>query len=562
MQEISTPIIAQLLMDLRFAPRRKRLEQIDAAERLFELVKPGMEYPYEFICDKITGYRPRENRHVMVQGKKLREDLRIFIARLSNDLNISVNSQPQKVYTIEQLADKFDVSHKTIHRWRKRGLIGRRLVFEDGVKRLGFTEHSVKQFENEHTDLVGRAMRFRKISDQERDEIISQARQLVQNQGLSRQDVIRRLAEKQDRAMETIRYVIGDYERANPESRIFRHSTGVITAKQAAAIYKMYQEGTAIDELIQKFGRSKSSIYRLINQRRARELIARKIDYMHSDEFTSENADEKILSEPLKNLYTPSKVKPDTTNVGPDSLPQYLNNLKATQPLTRDQESKLFKRYNYLKFSVARVIEKINPSRVRSSLIKQAEAYLEEAEEIKNILIESNLRLVVSIANRHAGRGASLPDLVSEGNFSLMRAVEKFDYTRGFRFSTYASWAIAKDFARRVPAERSRPDRAGAIDMEGIQRDMRMANLTDVAAIEDAHKSLEHVIRDNLNSREQYIIMNHFGLDQRDRRKGDSLKSIGEELGLSKERVRQLELAALQKLRQCLSPEEFELFVG
>jgi len=87
--------------------------------------------------------------------------------------------------------------------------------------------------------------------------------------------------------------------------------------------------------------------------------------------------------------------------------------------------------------------------------------------------------------------------------------------------------------------------------------------MADFAAIEDARKSLVQVIRDELDEREQYVILNHFGLiGSLVKKKKRTLKQIGEHLGLTKERVRQIELEALQKLRQSLSIEEFELLTG
>ena len=81
------------------------------------------------------------------------------------------------------------------------------------------------------------------------------------------------------------------------------------------------------------------------------------------------------------------------------------------------------------------------------------------AVAIKNQIVQANLRLVVSIAKRHVSATQDFFSLVSDGNMSLIRAVEKFDYARGNKFSTYASWAIMKNFARTIPGEHKQLDR-------------------------------------------------------------------------------------------------------
>ena len=230
--------------------------------------------------------------------------------------------------------------------------------------------------------------------------------------------------------------------------------------------------------------------------------------------------------------------------------------------MTREQEIELFARYNYLKYSACIIRTKLNMTNPVSSFINKVENYLAQAEQIKNMIIESNLRLVIGIAGRHAA-GGNLQDLVSEGNLALMRAVEKYNYTRGVRFGTYASWVIATDFARNIPAEIRRSDKSGHAELAEFQRDIRQITTPSIEALETAHKSLEQVIKNNLTEREQYIVRYHFGLvGTTVKKKSKTLKQIGEEMGLSKERIRQIELVALQKLRQCLSPEEFELLTG
>ena len=201
----------------------------------------------------------------------------------------------------------------------------------------------------------------------------------------------------------------------------------------------------------------------------------------------------------------------------------------------------------------------IKPTRVSSRRLKEIEDYFTEAEAIRKMIVEANLRLVVSIASRHVKSGASFLDLVSKGNFALIKAVEEFDYTTGFRFSKRASLNIAKEYAK-VSGKTTHLSRQRAARLSHIQRDLRDAAAADLGAVERAHRSLAQVIRNELNDREQYVILNHFGLTGPPiQKKTKTLKQIGEELSLTKERVRQIELLALQKLRQSLSSEEFEL---
>ena len=87
------------------------------------------------------------------------------------------------------------------------------------------------------------------------------------------------------------------------------------------------------------------------------------------------------------------------------------------------------------------------------------EELLKQSQKVKDQLINANMRLVVSIAKKHARPTDNFFELLCDGNMSLIRAVEKFDYSRGNKFSTYASWAIMKNFARSLPDEKTKRDR-------------------------------------------------------------------------------------------------------
>ncbi|MBN1362037.1 MAG: sigma-70 family RNA polymerase sigma factor [Sedimentisphaerales bacterium] len=570
MRKLRNHHLAQLLMQLRFTPEDKRRKDLEAAEKLHALIDPGKQYPFDFVCFHITGFHPQGDfDHELIDGRDLRDDLERFIARLSGKLATPVSEQNERVYVTEEVAQHFKVSTKTVGRWRRRGLLARKFVFEDGVHRLGFLESTLVRFAQNHPDLVARAGAFRRLTAKERQQVIRQARSLAAKSEESRHQIIEQVSERFGLAHETVRYTLADYESRNGTS-IFRKPSGRMKPTEAAELYRLYRQGLGVRQLMQRFDRSRATIYRIVNQRRAMALLAKRIDFVPSDEFLRDDARTCILGSPVR-LDTPEpdkRVDPFGL-VGKDLsatsnqalLPEYMQILKTTPVLNRDQEIELFRRYNFLKFLVATERHRLKLSNVSATLLVQLEGYVEQAEEIHRLLIEANLRLVVSIASKHAGDGANFAELVSKGNFALIQAVEEFDYTKGFRFSRRASLNIAKEYAK-VSGRSTELTRKRAESVATIQRGLRETT-ADVLAIERTRQSLAEVIREELDEREQYVILHHFGLLSTSvRKKTKTLKQIGDELGLTKERIRQIELTALQKLRQCLSKEQFELLTG
>ena len=566
MRRIKNPDLVQLLSQLRFTPKKQRQKQLDAAEKLVAIIDKDKEYPFDFVHFRITGFHPKSRvQQQVIKGNELVDDLQIFIWKLSNQLARPVAEQSLKVYTTEELAAVLNVSTRTIDRWRKRGLTARKFIFTDGVKRLGFWQSTVEKFVRDNPSLAAKARSFTRLTKQEKQQVVGQARRLLANTTMSSHQIIDEIAAKTGRAHETVRYTLRQYDKSHPDKPVFGKADSRMSPGQAVELYKLYKQEVSIPELMKRFNRNRSSIYRIINQRRAKALLASKIEFVASDEFLEEGAREKILAEPLDLQKQPSGMRLESAigGLGEHLLPEYLQVLKSTAVLNRQRELELFRRYNYLKFLASKGCESIKLSHVSGASLTEIEHHLAEAEDIKRTIIEANLRLVVSIANKHTTSGANLLDLVSEGNVSLMRAVEKYDYTKGYRFGTYASWTIAKDYARKMPAGLGKKGKARAAWLTSIERDLKSATSVDVAAIERAQQSLVRAIRDELDEREQYVIVNHYGLAGSPvKKKTKTLMQIGQELGLSKERVRQIELVALQKLRQCLSSEEFELLTG
>ncbi|MCH5376999.1 MAG: sigma-70 family RNA polymerase sigma factor [Planctomycetes bacterium] len=180
-----------------------------------------------------------------------------------------------------------------------------------------------------------------------------------------------------------------------------------------------------------------------------------------------------------------------------------------------------------------------------------------QAVQTRNQIIRANLRLVVSIAKRFAGEADRLAELISEGNTSLMRAVEKFDYARGNRFSTYATWAVTRGCSHACNTRLTRATRFHSGHDELL--DATVDNRSDPRTEEAAQQQYEsHIARmlEHLNERERLILVQHFGLAFPEPPQG--LKEIGDTLGISKERVRQLEQRALTKLRRIADEDHVE----
>jgi RNA polymerase sigma factor (sigma-70 family) len=550
------PALKQLAdQQVRFVPPPRRLEQLKRTERLLAEMADDKQYPYQYVCYRITDYRPDAYPDLLIAGEDLRHDLGLLIADLANSLPaVPIEEMAEPVLTLEQMSEKLNVTTKTLNRWRKRGLIGLP-VLAHGRRLVGFLPSLVNPFLESNKEHVAQSGRFSQMSQTEKDDILRRARRLARVGSGTLMEVSRRIARRLGRSTEAVRYTIKNFDREHPEQALFPEVTGPLDADAKQLIYNAYRRGITVDSLARRFQRTRTSMYRVINEMRAKCILDLAIDYIYHQSFDNPELETDILG-PM-----PGAEVFETTRRGmrvPKDAPPELASLYELPLLSREQEQHLFRKMNYLKHKARKLRDQVDVVHARTQDLDAVESLLKQAQQIKDLLVGCNMRLVVSIAKRHSGQSDNFFELLSDGNVSLLRAVEKFDYSRGNKFSTYASWAIMKNFARSIPEEKHRRERyvTGHEELFEAAEDNRTDEHEVVASAEQATHKVNRLL-EYLDPRERQIIRMRAGLDSGS--EGMTLEKIGEQLGITKERVRQLNVRAMKKLRSLAEEQKVDL---
>lgn len=306
----------------------------------------------------------------------------------------------------------------------------------------------------------------------------------------------------------------------------------------------------------------------------------------------------EVSKEELEDLSVPEGINID------DHVKMYLKEIGKVNLLTPEEELSLAKRMadgEKAKEQLEEIGEEID-----EDTKKQIDLLIADGEKAKKSLAEANLRLVVSIAKRYVGRGMLFLDLIQEGNLGLIKAVDKFDYTKGYKFSTYATWWIRQAITRAI-ADQARTIRIPVHMVETINKLVRVSRQlvqelgreptpeelakelnmpvdkvreiskisqepvsleTPIGEEEDSHlgdfipdedapapseaasfvllKEQLGAVLETLSEREAKVLRLRFGLDDGRAR---TLEEVGKEFDVTRERIRQIEAKALRKLR-------------
>ena len=343
-------------------------------------------------------------------------------------------------------------------------------------------------------------------------------------------------------------------DQENPDLGIVPDPHGPLRAETKSQIGRQSRRGDLVEVLAQQFSQTPTVLDRIINVLRAAHIRELPLDHIGNEQFArlhSRKKEAEILG-PLRESDLPPKKPPL-----PKDMPAYLASLYDVPLLTREQEVHLFRKMNYLKYKASELRAHSDLSQPNGRWMDRIERLHDESVVIKKQIISANLRLVVSIAKRYVGAAGDFFALVSDGNVSLIRAVEKFDFSRGNRFSTYASWAIIKNFGRTIPLAFRQRGRfsTSCQEMFTAVEDVRPDHHEQESEQIQRESCVERLL-ERLDQRERQIITSRFGLTRG--QEPLKLKQVGATMGVSKERVRQIQCRAMNKLRKAAEEDRCE----
>lgn len=272
------------------------------------------------------------------------------------------------------------------------------------------------------------------------------------------------------------------------------------------------------------------------------ELARQSIDFIPSDDF--EREPEQIRQEVAELL---EQLSARHSSKGQQDY-MYSHGLGDLPVLSKEEEARCFRAMNYLKHEVKMIQQNLKSSRLRNTAVREILTLNDQIRVIRDHLIYSNLRLVISLVKKFVSPQFSFDELYSEGIMTLMQAVEKFDYQRGFRFSTYAYRSISRALYHCTVKQQQQ----NTLFVE--DSDQWVADAVDTEQNHSLTDQIWRQMRDRLTElvkkldrREQLIVRARYALTPSGKIR--TFQALANKLGISKERVRQLEQRAVAKLQ-------------
>src|SRR5688572_26249645 len=297
----------------------------------------------------------------------------------------------------------------------------------------------------------------------------------------------------------------------------------------------------------EKESKRASPIPRLLRQK-AEALMLEVYDFMDSEHFQrprieKELFEDKIPPLPLVSWYQPTR----------DDAFEADKQVAAPQLMKPAEEKLMFLRFNFAKLKLGRIQRRIKRYGLTKKDAQELLQWHNRFEHLREYLVRTNLALVLAMAKRTRLGDVDFSEIVSEGNMALMRAVDKFNVDKGFKFSTYACRAILKAFSR-TAMKHSRHKTRFPVEFEPEMEKSDWSDRKRDIVEEDCIDELKQIVERNLadlSDTEQTVIRRRFNWQQQDE-SPLTLEEVGQIIGVTKERVRQIQNKALLKIKSVM----------
>ena len=423
--------LSDLARQLRFAPREALMRDIERAEALVLTIDPDAAYQEDWIIGQVTGYRPRLESPAVVAGAALLADLSALVEHLSDAANLTDADMPAGWVDPVALASRWGVSRKTLDRYRKRGLVARRIVGERGRVRLGFAPGVVEAFAARERASLDRAAGFSRISASDGARMVRRAARYRRRFGCTLNEAAKRLAARFGRSHEAVRQVLRRHDRDAGEAQRIFTEPGPPDARFERLAWRVWRRGLDPGVLARRSERSRVSVVRAVNQARAARLRAWASEWEPLDAATDAAA--RLAVPDVERTLASEPVRAGLGAPGITDARAWIEACRrAGAPLGVEERFRL-QGYRVVLWRAAAIAMGLSGAAPRAERLDEAETLLRWAARLKAELVRAQQGLVLRTLEARLGRAleevraADLTDLVRLSVRAVGDAIDAHD---------------------------------------------------------------------------------------------------------------------------------------
>ena len=451
--------LLDLIEQLRYTPREALKRDIARAESLAGEIEPGLTYPEDWVVFRVTGYRPDMDDPANIVGEALRADLSALVERLSDLAGLTDEDINGQTCSLDELAQRWNVSHKTIERYRKRGLVAHRVSDDKGRTRLSFRLETVERFEREQEGRISAAGRFSRIPPDVELEMIRLAEQERRSHGRTLSDAAAHIAERTGRSHEAVRQVLQRHDR-EAERPIF-DDPPALSDRNKRAIHRAMRRGLEPSSIADRFSRSRASIIRVYNEHRA-ELL-RSLDLDAPGGAGKKDADAVLSPAPVRSIHL-ERAPADVNEVLERAA-------KAPVPIGVEESTRAIA-YCLLRHRARLIASELTTSAPEAERIDECETMLRWAARLKAALLHAQLPVIVRTVREQIPEQierlptADASALIGGAFGAAGEAIDHYDPHKGGRLAAPVGLAVHQFAAERARALAPTPGKARPISRE------------------------------------------------------------------------------------------------